>query len=107
MIICTIDGHDMLPFIDGFSSYNQILINPADQYKITFTNPLGNFCYKVMPFRLKNAKATCQRIMVTIFYQNIHKIMEVYVDDILVKFKQGQDHLQAHEEVFNILQRYK
>lgn len=41
------------------------------------------------------------------FHEHIHKIMEVYVDDILVKSKQGQDHLQALEEVFTILQRYK
>ena len=60
-----------------------------------------------MPFGLKNVGATYQRAMVTMFHAHIHKIVEVYVDDILVKSKQGQDHLQDLEEVFHILQRYK
>ena len=60
-----------------------------------------------MPFGLKNAEATCQRAIVTMFHEHIHKIMEVYIDDILVKSKQEQDHLQALEEVFTIFQRYK
>lgn len=60
-----------------------------------------------MPFGIKNAGAIYQRAMVTMFHGHIHKIMEVYVDDILVKTKKGQDHLQALDEVFTILQRYK
>lgn len=107
MIVDSITGHDMLSFMDGFSGYNQILINPIDQHKITFISPWANFYYKVMPFGLKNIGATYQVAMVTIFHQHIHKMVEVYIDDILVKSKQGQDHLQTLEEVFNILREYK
>jgi len=107
MIMDSIAGHDTLSFMDGFSSYNQILINLAYQHKITFTTPWGNFCWKVMTFGLKNVGTTYQRAMVTMFHEHIHKIIEVYVDDILVKSKQGQDHLQELEEVFKILKMYK
>lgn len=87
MIIDSITSHDILSFMDGFSSYNQILINHVGQHKTTFTTYWGNFCQKVMPFGLKNAGAIYQRAMITMFHQHIHKIMEVYVDDILVKSK--------------------
>lgn len=56
-----------------------------------------------MPFGLKTVGSTYQREMITMFHEHIHKMMEVYVDDILFKSKQGQDHLQALEEVFHIL----
>ena len=107
MIVDSITRHDMLSFMDGFFSYNQILINPNDHHKIAFTTPWGNFCWNVIPLGIKNAGATYQRAMVTMFHQHIHKMVEVYVDDILIKSKQGQDHLQALEEVFNILLKYK
>jgi len=61
------------------------LINHSDQHKTTFTTPWGNFCWKFMPFGLKNAGATYHREMVTMFHKHIHKIVEVYIDDILVK----------------------
>ena len=105
MIVDRIVGHDMLSFMDGFSSYNQILINPNDHHKTSFTTPWDNFCWKVMPFGLKNIGATYQRAMVTMFHEHIHKMVEVYMDDIIVKSKQDQDHLQALEEVCHIFQR--
>jgi len=107
MIVDSISGHDMLSFMDDFSCYNQILINLADRHKTAFTTPWGNFCWKVMPFGLKNVGATYQRAMVSMFHNHIHKTMEFYVDEILIKSKQGQDHIKALEEVFNILQRHK
>lgn len=54
----------------------------------------------------KNASATYQRDMVSMFHEYMHKIVEVYVNDILVKSKQGQDHLEILEEVFKILRKY-
>ena len=70
-------------FMDGFSGYNQIKMAPEDMEKTTFTTPWGTFCYKVMPFGLKNAGATYQRAMVTLFHDMIHKEVEVYVDDMI------------------------
>jgi hypothetical protein len=60
--------HEALSFMDGFSGYNQIQINPADQYKTAFTTPWGTFLYHVMPFGLKNAGATFQWAMTYIFH---------------------------------------
>jgi len=60
-----------------------------------------------MPFGLKNASATYQRAMVSMFHEHVHKLVEVYFDDILVNSKQGQGHIELLDEVFNILKRYK
>jgi len=93
MIIDSLAGYEMLSFMDGFSGYNQIRIKESDQHKIAFRTPWGNFCYKVMSFGLKNAGATYQRAMTAMFHDFIHKIVEVYVDDILVKSKRKEDHV--------------
>ena len=45
--------------MDAFSEYNQIRMAPEDEEKTAFTTDRGLFCYKVMPFGLKNAGATC------------------------------------------------
>lgn len=100
IIINSIAGYDTLSFMDDFFGYIQILINPTDQHKITFTTPWGIFCWKVMMhFGLNNACATYHRAMVSMFHEHIHKIIELYMDDILVKSKQDQDHLLLLDEV--------
>ena len=71
--------------MDGFFGYNQIKIALEDQEKIAFTCAWGNFCWNVMPYGLKNAGATYQRVVTTIFHDMMHKTMEDYVDDTLVK----------------------
>ena len=58
-----------------------------DAKKTAFRTPIGNFYYTVIPFGLKNATATYQRTMTAIFYDMMHKEMEDYVDDIVVKSK--------------------
>jgi len=60
---------------------------PEDQEDTTFCTPKGIFCYKVMPVGLKNVGATHQRAMQTIFGDTLHKIVECYVDDLVVKSK--------------------
>ncbi|GJV77848.1 reverse transcriptase domain-containing protein [Tanacetum coccineum] len=71
-------------FLDGFSGYFQIPIDPLDQEKTTFTCPYGTFAYRRMPFGLCNAPGTFQRCMVAIFHDMIEKTMEVFMDDFLV-----------------------
>ena len=56
-----------------------------DEENIVFRTPIGNFYYTVMPFKLKNAGATYQLTMTVIFHNMMHKEMEDYVDDIVVK----------------------
>nr|GFB19578.1 hypothetical protein [Tanacetum cinerariifolium] len=71
-------------FLDGFFGYFQILINPPDQEKTTFTCPYGTFAYRRMPFGLCNAPGTFQRCMMAIFHDMIEKTMEVFMDDFWV-----------------------
>nr|GEW51173.1 hypothetical protein [Tanacetum cinerariifolium] len=77
-------GNEYYCFLDGFSGYFQILIDPKDQEKTTFTCPYGTFAYKRMPFGLCNAPGTFQRCMMAIFYDMIEKTMEVFMDDFFV-----------------------
>ncbi|GJY42261.1 DNA-directed DNA polymerase [Tanacetum coccineum] len=71
-------------FLDGFSGYFQILIDPQDQEKTTFTCPYGTFAYRRMPFGLCNAPGTFQRCMMAIFHDMIEETMEVFMDDFSV-----------------------
>ncbi|GKV48243.1 hypothetical protein SLEP1_g55069 [Rubroshorea leprosula] len=76
-------GCEMYLFIDGSSGYNQVSMYPSDEKKAAFRIPINNFYYVVMPFGLKNAKATYQRVMVAIFHDFIHIYIEVYIGDIV------------------------
>ncbi|GJS87443.1 reverse transcriptase domain-containing protein [Tanacetum coccineum] len=74
-------GNEYYCFLDGFSGYFQIPIDPNDQEKTTFTCPYGTFAYRRMPFGLCNAPGTFQRCMMAIFHDMIEKTMEVFMDD--------------------------
>ncbi|PKI66545.1 hypothetical protein CRG98_013072, partial [Punica granatum] len=78
-----------------------------DKIKTTFTTMWGTFCYCVMPFGLKNARATYQRAMVTLFHDMMHKEVNVYVDDMIAKSKEGEDHLVNLKRLFDRLKEYK
>nr|GEW86121.1 reverse transcriptase domain-containing protein [Tanacetum cinerariifolium] len=77
-------GNEFYCFLDGFSGYFQIPIDPQDQKKTTFTCPYGTFAYRRMPFGLCNAPDTFQRCMMSIFHDMIEKTMEVFLDDFSV-----------------------
>ena len=94
-------------FMDGFSGYNQIKMAPEDMEKITFITLWGTFCYKVMPFRLKNAGPTYQRAMVALFPDMMHKEIEVYVDDMIVKSAYEEEHVVNLKKLFERLRKYK
>src|SRR4051812_11323938 len=94
-------------FMDGFSGYNQITMAPKDMEKTTFITPWGTFCYKVMPFGLKNAGATYQRAMVTLFHDMIHKEIEVYVDDMIAKSHTEEEHLVHLKKLFERLRKFR
>ncbi|GJZ27060.1 reverse transcriptase domain-containing protein [Tanacetum coccineum] len=76
--------NELYCFLDGFSGYFQILIDPKDQENTTFTCPYGTFAYRCMPFGLCNAPDMFQRCMMAIFHDMIEKIMEVFIDDFSV-----------------------
>nr|GEZ66349.1 reverse transcriptase domain-containing protein [Tanacetum cinerariifolium] len=78
-------GNKYYCFLDGFSGYFQIPIDPKDQEKTTFTCPYGKFAYRRMPFGLCNAPGTFQMCMMPIFHDMIEKTMEVFMDDFSEK----------------------
>ncbi|XP_015943709.1 uncharacterized protein LOC107468850 [Arachis duranensis] len=84
-------GYRYLSFMDAYSGYNQIPMHQPDEDKTAFITPGGTYCYKVMPFGLKNARATYQRLMNKIFGSLIGKTVEVYVDNNLAKTTQPDD----------------
>uniref|UniRef100_A0A2N9GCW7 Uncharacterized protein n=1 Tax=Fagus sylvatica TaxID=28930 RepID=A0A2N9GCW7_FAGSY len=99
-------GHKLLSFMDAFSGYNQIQMAEEDQEKTAFITSRGLFCYKAMPFGLKNAGATYQRLVNKMFHDQIGRNVEVYVDDMLVKSKKDDDHLADLKETFQTLRKY-
>ena len=66
---------------------------PKDAEKTTLRTPISNFYYTLMPFGLKNAGATYQRTMTAIFHDMMHRELEYYVDDIVVKSKRREEHV--------------
>nr|GEV91923.1 DNA-directed DNA polymerase [Tanacetum cinerariifolium] len=86
-------GNQYYYFLDGFSGYFQIPIDPKDQEKITFACPYGTFAYRRMPFGLCNAPGTFQRCVMAIFHDMIEKTMEVFIDDFSVFGKSFQSFL--------------
>ena len=100
MLVDSTVRHPMLSFMDGFSRYNQILIDPEDMEKTSFITKWGTYCYQVMPFGLKNAGGTYQRVTTTLFHDMMHGDVEVYVDDMTVKSRDKVDHLAALQRFF-------
>ena len=76
-----LSDHSHYCFLEGYTGYNQIMVDPKDQKKTTFTCPYGTFTFKRMPFGLCNASTTFQRCMTSIFSNLIENIMEVFMDD--------------------------
>ena len=99
-------GHGMLSFLDAFSGYHQIPMHPPDAEKTSFITPHGLYCYNVMPFGLKNAEATYQKLVTKMFRRLLGSTIEVYIDDMLVKSKQRSDHAAHLQQTFDLLREY-
>lgn len=104
-LVDSTSGHAFLSFMDAFSGYNQIRMNLADEEKTAFTTHVGLYCYKVMPFGLKNAGATFQRMVNRVFSSQIGRNVEAYVDDMLVKSTTDLGHVEDLKETFATLNR--
>ena len=92
--------------MDAFLRYNQIRMDETNQEKTSFVTSQGLFCYEVMPFGLKNAGATYQRLVNHMFCPQIERNVEVYVDDMLVKSLGEGKQLDDLQENFNTLRQY-
>lgn len=85
MLVDAITGYSHMSFLDAFSRYYQIFMTENDTEKTTFILEQGTFCYVAMPFGLKIAGATYQRLIYYVFHQQRSWNVEAWVDDILVK----------------------
>ena len=106
LIVDATAGHELLSFMDAFSGYNQISMDPDDQENTSFVTAQGTYCYRVMSFRLKNAGATYKRLVNRMFQKKIGATMEVYIDDMLVKSTTADLHIAHLSEAFQILRNY-
>jgi hypothetical protein len=95
-------GNKIMSFMDGNAGYNQIFMALEDIHKTAFQVPgaVGLFEYVVMTFGLKNASATYQCAMNYIYHDLIDKLVEIYIDDVVVKSTSIGGHLGDLCQVF-------
>jgi hypothetical protein len=102
-IVDSTAGCETLSFLDAYSGYHQIRMKESDQLVTPFITPFGMYCYVTMPFGLRNACATYQRCMNHVFGEHIGRMVEAYVDDIVVKTRKASDLLSDLEVTFRCL----
>ncbi|GKV49152.1 hypothetical protein SLEP1_g55918 [Rubroshorea leprosula] len=98
-------GNERLSLLDAYSGYHQVPMAPEDEEKTSFYAGDEIYCYVMMPFGLKNAGATYQKMVTIVFRAQIGKNLEVYVDDIVVKSLKAENHLADLDETFNNLRK--
>ena len=106
-LVDSASGCEMLSFLDAFSGYNQIKMHPRDEGKITFMIETCSYRYKVMPFGLKNAGATYQRLMDEVLAPMLGRNVHAYVDDMVVASHDRRRHTTDLEELFATISKYR
>nr|AAX95295.1 Reverse transcriptase (RNA-dependent DNA polymerase), putative [Oryza sativa Japonica Group]ABA92634.2 retrotransposon protein, putative, Ty3-gypsy subclass [Oryza sativa Japonica Group] len=96
-------GCELMSFLDAYSGYHQIHMNPADIPKTAFITLFGTFCHLRMPFGLRNAGATFTRLVCKVLYKQLGQNVEAYVDDIIVKSRKAFNHASDLQETFDNL----
>ena len=99
----SLDGFRLKCFLDAYKGYHQISMKESDEDKTAFHTDQGIFCFKKMPFGLKNAGATYQRLIDNAFKNQIGRNIEDYVDDILIKSQADNAMLDDIMETFQTL----
>ena len=99
-ILQRVVGSKRIYLLDGFSSYNQLLVHPNDQVKTTFTTSWGTFMYVKIPFGLMNAGATFHKAMDISFLEELGLFIIIYLDDITFFSKTDEEHLEHLKKVF-------
>jgi hypothetical protein len=97
----------LLYFFNCYSGYHQIALKEEDQINTAFITPFGTYAYKTMSFGLKNAGATYQRAIQMCFADQLHRNVEAYVDDVVVKTRNPEGLIADLEETFNSLRRFR
>jgi hypothetical protein len=106
-IIDSAAGCARLSFLDAYLGYNQIKLKKQDEEKTAFIIPYGVFCYQVMPFGLKNAGVTYQRMMQNCLGSQIGCNIQVYIDDVVITMRKEEALINDLKETFDNLDRYK
>jgi len=106
-LVDSASGCRLLSFLDAFSGYNQIMMHPRDKCKTAFMTELSCYCYKVMPFRIRNAGATYQRLIYRVLAPMLGWNVQVYVDDMVVTSQQREQHVADLKELFTIIVKYR
>ena len=108
MLVDSAAGFEFLSMLDGYSGYNQIFIAENDVSKTAFRCPgaLGTYEWVVMPFGLKNAGATYQRAMNSMFHDFIDTFMQIYIDDIIIKSSSEDSHLDYLRQSFERMRKH-
>ncbi|KAK1677837.1 hypothetical protein QYE76_038685 [Lolium multiflorum] len=100
------DSVDSFNFIDKSAAIGKIRLKEEDEAKTAFITPYGVFCYKTMPFGLKNAGATYQRMMQKCLATQIGKNVQVYIDDVVITSKKGSTLIEDLKETFDNLDKF-
>ena len=106
-LVDSASGCKVLSFLDAFSGYNQIKMHPKDESKTAFMTETCSYCYKVMPFGLKNTGATYQRLMDKVLAPMLGRNVYAYVDDMVVASQDRAQHLADLEELFVTISKYR
>ena len=106
-LVDSASGCRLLSFLHAFSGYNQIKMHRRDEYKTAFMTELSCYCYTVMPFGLKNACATYQRLMDSVLAPMIERNVQACVDDMVVTSQVKDQHVADLEELFTTIAKYR
>jgi len=106
-LVDSASGCRLLSFLDAFSGYNQIMMHPKDECKTAFMTELSCYCYKVMPFGLKNVGVTYQRLMDRVLTPMLGWNVQAYVDDMVVTSQQREQHVADLEDLFTTIDKYR
>jgi hypothetical protein len=105
-VIDSTAGCVLLCFLDCYSGYHQTALKEEDQIKTSFITPFGTYAYKTMSFGFKNVGATYQRAIQMCFADQLHRNVEAYVDDVVIKTRKPDDLIADLEETFSSLRRF-
>jgi hypothetical protein len=106
LVINSIAGCVLLSFLNCYSSHHQIALKEEDQIKTAFITPFGAYAYTTMSFGLKNAGATYQRAIQLCLADQLHRNIEAYVNDVVIKTRFDDEFIPDLEKTFNSLRKF-
>jgi hypothetical protein len=106
-VISSTVGCVLLCFLDFYSGYHQIALKEEDQIKTAFITPFGGYAYTTISFELKNAGTTYQWAIQLCLADQLHRNIEAYVDDVVIKTKSHDEFIPDLEETFNSLCKFR